>query len=141
MHTLLSNEYLGFTSLGVGYKHAATSDEPAKLAAPDAFQLGVLPSKHWVGTAAIADKLDSKAAVVVIHCLSFPSYLSIFVLYTIVFLVQGVIRQICISSQSLHILFNTFVNKLGLHAKKESGQLPAFNVSFYSVPSSIFFVA
>ena len=68
VHTFLSNEYLGFTSLGIGDKHAATSDEPAKLAAPDAFQLGVLPSKHWVGAAAIADKLDSKAAVVVGHC-------------------------------------------------------------------------
>ena len=117
-HTFLSNEYLGFASLGVGDKHAATSDEPAKLAAPDAFKLGVLPSKHWVGTAAIADKLDSKAAIVVGHCLSFPSYLSIFVLYTIVFLVQVIIRQICISSQSLHILFNAFVNKPRLHIKK-----------------------
>ena len=92
MHTLLSNEHLGFTSLGVGDKHAATSDEPAKLATPDAFQLGVLPSKHWVGTAIIADKLNSEEAVVVGHCLSFPSCLSIFVLYTIVLLVQGVIR-------------------------------------------------
>ena len=68
MHTLLSNEYLGFASLGVGDKHAATSDEPAKLAAPNAFQLGVLPSEHWVGTATIADKLDSEAALVVGHC-------------------------------------------------------------------------
>ena len=129
VHTFLSNEHLGFTSLGIGDKHAATSDEPAKLAAPDAFQLGVFPSKHWIGAAAIADKLDSEAAVVVVHCLSFPLCLSIFVLYTIVFLVQGVIRQICISSQSLHILLNTVVNNFA-PIQKESGRLSAPNVSF-----------
>ena len=98
MHTFLSNEYLGFASLGIGDKHAATSYEPAKLTAPDGFQLSVFPSKHWIGAAAIADKLDSEAAVVVCHCLSFHLCLSIVVLYTIMLLVQAKIRQIYISS-------------------------------------------
>lgn len=76
----LSSEHLALTSVGVGDKHAAPRHEPAKLTAPNAAKFGVLPAEHWIGAATIADKLNSEAAIVLGHCLSFPSCLSIVVL-------------------------------------------------------------
>ena len=127
LRVLLSNEHLGFASLSVGDKNAAASDEPAKLAAPDAFQLSVLPSKHWVGAATIADKFNSEAAVVVVHCL----FLSLVPFDScIIALAQHHAAQIHTSPQTLH-------NYLYQHAllEIESPMRTSMLYALYLIPS------